>query len=74
MFSDDVVRQLVILSLFIPYARVIMRLKLCCNAPYSPFWTTTRPRGYKTFFVLNSVEHEILNAHKYKIINKFSFL
>ena len=26
----------------------------------------TRPRGYKTFFMLNSVEHEILNAHKYK--------
>ena len=24
------------------------------------------PRGYKTFFVLNSVEHEILNAHKHK--------
>ena len=23
----------------------------------------TWPRGYKTFFVLNSVEHEILNAH-----------
>ena len=32
----------------------------------------TRPRGYKTFFVLNSVEHEILNAHKYKNIKKFS--
>ena len=31
-----------------------------------------RPRGYKTFFVLNSVEHEILNAHKYKNIKKFS--
>ena len=30
----------------------------------------TRPRGYKTFFVLNSVEHEILNAHKYKNIKK----
>ena len=29
------------------------------------------PRGYKTFFVLNSVEHEILNAHKYKTIKKF---
>ena len=28
------------------------------------------PRGYKTFFVLNSVEHEILNAHKYKTIKK----
>ena len=25
-----------------------------------------RPRGYKTFFVLNSVEHEIFDAHKYK--------
>ena len=24
------------------------------------------PRGYKTFYMLNSVEHEILNAHKYK--------
>ena len=30
-----------------------------------------RPRGYKTFFVLNSVEHEILYAHKYKNIKKF---
>ena len=29
------------------------------------------PRDYKTFFVLNSVEHEILNAHKYKNIKKF---
>ena len=29
-----------------------------------------RPRGYKTF--INSVEHEILNAHKYKNIKKFS--
>ena len=25
------------------------------------------------FFMLNSVEHEILNAHKYKNIKKFSF-
>ena len=30
-----------------------------------------RPRGYKTFFMLNSVEHEILNAHKYRKIKKF---
>ena len=30
-----------------------------------------RPRGYKTFFILNSVEHEILNAHEYKNIKKF---
>ena len=32
-----------------------------------------RPRGYKTFFMLSSVEHEILNAHKYKNIMKFVF-
>ena len=32
-----------------------------------------RARGYKTFFMLNSVEHEILNAHKYKNIKTFSF-
>ena len=30
-----------------------------------------RPRGYKTFFILNSVEHEIVNVHKYKNIMKF---
>ena len=30
-----------------------------------------RPRGYKTFFVLNSVEHEILNVHTYKNVKKF---
>ena len=36
---------------------------------YDPF----RARGYKTFFMLNSVEHEILNAHKYKHIKKFGF-
>ena len=33
----------------------------------------TSPRGYKTFFVLISAEREILNAHKYKNIKKFSF-
>ena len=31
----------------------------------------TWPRGYKTVFMLKSVEHEILNAHKYKNIKKF---
>ena len=33
----------------------------------------TWARGYKTFAVLNSVEHEILNANKYKDIKKFGF-
>ena len=31
-----------------------------------------RPRGYKTFFMLNSIEHEILNAYKYKNISRNS--
>ena len=37
---------------------------------YSVVWFTdifTWPRSYKTFFVLSSAEHEILNAHKYRI-------
>ena len=29
-------------------------------------------RGYKTFSMLNSVKHEILNAHKHKNIKKLS--
>ena len=31
------------------------------------------PEVIKLFFMLNSVEHEILNAHKYKNIKKISF-
>ena len=27
--------------------------------------TQTRPRGYKTFFMLNSAEHKFYTAHKY---------
>ena len=36
--------------------------------------TQILPQGYKTFFVLSSVEHEILNAHKYKNIKKYGLL
>ena len=32
------------------------------------------PRGYKTFFMLNSIKQENLNAHKYKRIKIFGFL
>ena len=28
--------------------------------------------GYKTFFMLNTAEHEISDAHKYENIKKFS--
>ena len=30
-----------------------------------------RVRGYKTFLMLNSAEHEILDVHKYENIKKF---
>ena len=33
---------------------------------------TIRARGNKTFLMLNSAEHEILNTHKYKNIKKLS--
>ena len=39
-----------------------------------PSFNDSCPRGYKTFFMLNSAEHEIVNAHRYKNIKKFSFL
>ena len=32
-----------------------------------------RIRSYKTFFMLNSTEHEILNAYKYKNTKKSAF-
>ena len=35
--------------------------------------TKNWPQGYKTFFMLSSTKHEILNAHKYKNIKKLSF-
>ena len=34
----------------------------------------TWPPGYKTFFMLNSAEHENLNAHKYKNRRKLTAL
>ena len=37
-------------------------LWLAFHLPHKQAW----PRGYKIFFMLNSIEHEILNAHKYK--------
>ena len=30
----------------------------------------SKPRGYKTFLMLNSAEHELYSANKSKIINK----
>ena len=51
---------------------VELRLRECYQArPLEAISEEDWPRGYKTFSMLNSVEHEILNAHKYKNIKKF---
>ena len=34
----------------------------------------SRQRGYKTFFMLNSTEHELCSANKYQITDYFKFL
>ena len=39
----------------------------------TPNQIKTWPGVYKTFFMVNPAEHEILNAHKYENIKKFSF-
>ena len=59
-----------------PWRRVLfnrdLSYKKCPHIVYSllrVYW----PRGYKTLFMLNSVEHEILDAHKYKNIKKIGF-
>ena len=41
----------------------VLPLKKVCAALITE--KETRARGYKTFFMLNSAEHEILFPHKY---------
>ena len=57
----------VLLNTMLHFQRYCLQ-KLC------QFFIETMSRGYKTFFMLNSIEHEILNAHKYKNIKKIGFL
>ena len=49
-------------------------LRLLKQYPQQIRGNESMSRGYKNFFVFNSAEHEILNAHKYKTIKEFSFL
>ena len=43
------------------------------NTCFSSFQQTS-PKVIKKIFMISSAEYEILNAHKYKNIKKFSFL
>ena len=46
----------------------------CCGVAENRIAKQDWPQGNKTFFMLNSAEHEILNAHKYENIKKFNIL
>ena len=59
-----------VLQLFEEYIKIVKQRWAKSGAPREK---DTRPRGYITFSMLNSTEHEILNARKYKNIEKFSF-
>ena len=60
---------------------LIICISLCCftdkvEDPYADrtygkcvIWSFIKPRGYKTFFMLNSAEHEIFSANKYENAN-----
>ena len=65
---------MVIENLISTCSQILCKILLPLNA-YVLFSDNKRtwPRGYKTFSMLNSVEHEILNAHNYKNIKKFGF-
>ena len=43
------------------------------NGQMNKLYIYTQSTSYKTFFMLISVEPEILKAHKYKNIKKFRF-
>ena len=58
--------------MFIPIVFLLLRT-VGGEGELEKYHDLTRPQGYKTFFVLNSSEHEILHAHKYKNIKEFGF-
>ena len=54
------------------FTKTLIRLRGCAGRFFAGCTCTlqhVRPRGYKTFFMLNSAEHEICPANKYKITN-----
>ena len=51
----------------------IISLSFSLSLAIGPILTEILARGYKTFFMLNSIEHEILNADKLKNIKKVGF-
>ena len=59
-------KQLLAQKLFIlaPNPITLRKAKIVYNSECNRVKEQTRPRGYKTFFMLKSVEHEIFSAHK----------
>ena len=69
-FNEKFQTKLLIFLVFLSLPHPPHPLALCI---YTLLFLSSSARGYKTFFMLNSTEHEILNAHKYKNIKKFGF-
>ena len=47
----------------------VFTLNILTDGPEQTVHIQIRPRGYKTFFMLNSAEHEIFSANKYENAN-----
>ena len=52
--------------------KYVIRLRECAGKFESSLGEHARPRGYKTFFMLNSAEHEIYPANKSQITKKIA--
>ena len=55
------------------YTRIVKIPRIGTDRSEQTPQTQIRPQGYKFFFMLNSVEHEVLDAYKYITIKKFGF-
>ena len=74
-FNFDCVGDLMIFLVISTFDNRSVKYSSRCatdNVKYELF-KQSWPRGYKTFSMLNSAEHEILNAHRYGNVKKTAF-
>ena len=62
IFNCTLVRLLE--QLIIKFSSVTKEMVVLIMNSYIPMWHLIRSRGDKTFFMLNSTEHEFFSAHK----------
>ena len=59
------------LKLLVPVTSIVLDICILIDASILISRNANGPRGYKTFLMLNSTEHGILNAHKNENINEY---